>query len=239
MISGIAAGEPFMKTRAMLMGVIVLLMATGCASSTRTVRVAVPPRVDLASFPMVGLVTFSSNSKGELDRLSTDHFLQAVQAAQPGTRVVELGTEQQVLASVKRNTWDATTLRALKEMHGVDAIVMGRLDVKKAKADVNLSANSLFKAMNVRQDVDASLTTRLLEAGTGATMWSDSSQVRANLANASFNSRGEGHFGATDAEAAYGEMVQGLVHHVTDDFRVHYVTRRVRKDDPAYANIAD
>jgi hypothetical protein len=228
-----------MKTKAMLMGVIALLLATGCASSTRTVRVAVPPRVDLAAYPMVGLVTFSSNAKGELDRLSTDKFLQAVQAAQPGTRVVELGTEQQVLASVKRNTWDATTLRAIKEMHGVDAVVIGRLDVKKAKADMQLSSAAMFKRLSVRQDVDAALTTRLLEANSGATMWTDSSQVTANLANASFNSRGEGHFGASDPEAAYGEMVNGLVYHVTDDFRVHYVTRQVRKDDPAYASVAD
>jgi hypothetical protein len=224
--------------KALLLGVVTLLLATGC-SSTRTVRVAVPPRVDLAAYPMVGLVTFSSNSQGELDRMSTDKFLQAVQAAQPGTRVVELGSEQQALASVKRNSFDATTLRQLKEMHGVDAIVMGRLDVKKAKADVKLSAGSIFKAVNVRQDVDASLTTRLLEANSGATMWSNSSKCTTNLANASFNSRGEGHFGATDKEAAYGEMIDGLVYHVTDDFRVHFVTRRVSKNDPAYANVAD
>jgi hypothetical protein len=228
-----------MKTRALLLGVITLLLATGCASKTKMVRMEIPPRVDLAAYPMVGLVTFSSNSRGELDRLSTEKFLEAIQEAQPGTRVVELGTEQQVLASVKRNSFDATTLRALKEMHGVDAIVMGRLDMKKAKADVNLSASSLFKAMNVRQDVDATLTTRLLEADSGASMWSRSSKVTANLANASFNSRGEGSFGASDKEAAYGEMVDGLVFQVTDDFRPHYVTRRVRKDDPAYANIAE
>ena len=228
-----------MKIKALLLGVITLLLATGCASSTKTVRLAIPPRVDLAAYPMVGLVTFSSNSKGELDRLSTDKFLQAVQAAQPGTRVVELGTEQEVLASVKRNSWDATTLRALKEMHGVDAIVMGRLDVKKAKADVSLSSGALFKAMSVRQDVDAQLTTRLFEAQSGATMWSDSAQCTTNIANASFNNRGEGHFGASDKEAAYGEMVQGLAYRVTDAFRVHFVTRRVRVDDPAYANAGE
>src|SRR5215207_10481896 len=199
-----------MKTKSMFMGVMALVLAVGCSSGTRTVRVAVPPRVDLQAYPMVGLVTFSSNTKGELDRLSTDKFLQAVQAAQPGTRVVELGTEQQVLASVKRSTWDAATLRALKEMHGVDAIVIGRLDVKKAKADMQLSSAAMFKRLSVRQDVDAVLTTRLLEANSGATMWTDGSQVTANLANASFNNRGEGHFGASDPEAAYGEMVDGL-----------------------------
>src|SRR5215207_8626933 len=135
-----------MKTKSMFMGVMALVLAVGCSSGTRTVRVAVPPRVDLQAYPMVGLVTFSSNTKGELDRLSTEKFLEAVQAAQPGTRVVELGNEQQVLASANRNTWDATTLRALKEMHGVDAIVIGRLNVKKSKAaaaDMSLSTAAM------------------------------------------------------------------------------------------------
>ena len=229
-----------MKIKALLLGVITLLLATGCASSTKCVRVAIPPRVDLAAYPMVALVTFASNSKGgELDRLSTDKFLQSVQAAQPGTRVVELGTEHEVLASVGRNSWDAQTLKMVKEKHGVDAVLIGRLDVKKAKADVNLSAGSLFKAMNVRQDVDAMLTTRMFESASGATMWSNSAQCRANIANASFNSRGEGSFGATDKDAAYGAMVEGLCGQVTEDFRVHFVTRRVRVDDPAYANAGE
>ena len=228
-----------MNNKAFLFGVIALLLATGCSSGTRTVRVAVPPRVDLAAYPMVGLVTFSSNSKGELDRLSTDKFLEAVQAAQPGTRVVELGSEQQVLASVKRNTWDAATLRAIKETHGVDAVVIGRLDVKKARADVQLSTAAVFKKLSVRQDVDAALTTRLLEANSGATMWTDSSKLTATVSGASFNSRGEGHFGATDPQEAYGEMVQGLVWDVTDAFRVHYVTRRVSKDEMALAGAGE
>jgi hypothetical protein len=228
-----------MNLKSVLLGVITILVATGCASSTRTVRVAVPPRVDLARYPTVGLVTFASTADGQLDRLSTEKFMQAVQCAQPGTRIVELGTERDVLASVNRTGFDAAAVRAIKEKHGVDAIVIGRLDVKRARPDVNFSAGSLFKAMSVRQDVDASLTTRLMESASGATMWSRSGQVTANLANASFNSRGEGHLGTRDAEETYGAMVDRLVEQVTDDFREQYVTRRVRIDDPAYANAGE
>ena len=229
-----------MKHKQIVLGLIVILLATGCSSSTRTVRVAVPPRVNLAAYPVVGLITFSSTASGaDLDRVSTEKFMQAVQCAQPGTRIVELGTEQQVLASVNRNSFDPATLRAIKEKHGVDAIVIGRLDVHKTKPDVSFSAGSLFKAMNVRQDVDASLTTRLMENASGATMWSRSGQASANLADAGFNTRGEGHFGARDAESTYGPMIDGLVNQVTEDFRGHYVTRRVSKDDPAYASVAE
>jgi hypothetical protein len=227
-----------MSARQLVWGLVVLLLATGCSSGTRCVQVAVPPRVDLHAYPMVGLVTFTSNSNGQLDRLSTQKFLAAVQAAQPGTRVVELGTEAQVLASVKRNSWDAATLRAIKEMHGVDVIVMGRLDVEKAKPDFQISAMSMLKRMSVHQDVNAALSAKLIETATGATMWSNGAQATANVANADFSNHG-GSIGATDPQAAYGEMVDGLVCRVTDDFRVHYVTRRVPVDQTAVATAGD
>jgi hypothetical protein len=213
-----------------------LMFLVGC-SHTKTVRVAVAPRVDLHSYPMVGLVTFSSNAKGELDRLSTQKFLEQVQAAQPGTRVIELGTEADVLGSVGRRSWDATTLRSVKETHGVDVVVIGRLDVKQSKPNVSLS--TIVKSLSVSKDVDAALSARLLETSTGATMWASGAQCTANVANASFNNRGEGNFGATDPEGAYGKMLDGLVCRITEDFRTHYVTRRVSKDDPAYASAAD
>src|SRR4051794_7394861 len=101
--------------------VIGCALLVGCSSNTRTIRVAVPPRVDLQHYPSVGLVTFSSsNADANLERLSTQRFLQAVQAAQPGTRVVELGREADVLGSVHRSGWDAQALRAVKESRGVD-----------------------------------------------------------------------------------------------------------------------
>jgi len=227
-----------MNARVCLMSVGLLFALVGCGGGgTRTVRVAVSPRVDLRPYPSVGLVTFTSNAKGELDRLSTQKFLQAVQDAQPGTRVVELGSEQQVLASVDARAWNPASLRAVKEMHGVDVIVMGRLDVTKSKPDFSVS--SMMQRMSVRQDVNAALNTKLLETGSGATMWSDAAELTTNVAHASFNSRGEGVFGAKDAEEAYGDMVGALVWTVTDDFRTHYVTRRVRKEDLAVASAND
>src|SRR3954464_251941 len=141
-----------MSARPFVWGLIVLLLSAGCSSGTRTVCVTVPPRVDLHAYPMVGLVTFTSNGRGELDRLSTQKFLAALQAAQPGTRVVELGTEAQVLASVNRNSWDAAALRAIKETRGVDVVMIGRLDVENAKPDFEFSAMSMLKRVSVRAD---------------------------------------------------------------------------------------
>src|SRR5690242_21187840 len=118
--------------------VIGLALFVGC-SSTKTINVAVPPRVDLRPYPVIGLVAFTSNGNSELEQLATQKFLHAVQSAQPGTRVVELGEESDVLASVHRRSWDAGTLRAVKEAHGVDVVVLGRVEMEKSKPEVHLS----------------------------------------------------------------------------------------------------
>src|SRR5439155_2669901 len=160
--------------RSLLTLIILCSLLAGC-SSTRTIRVAVPPRVDLRGYPTIGLVTFASSSaNAELERLSTQRFLQQVQAAQPGTRIVELGREADVLASVHRSAWDPQTLRAVKEARGVNVIILGRLDVTKVKPKVQLSAMSIWTALDVRADVTASLSARLLETAGAATMWTDS-----------------------------------------------------------------
>jgi hypothetical protein len=220
-------------------GLVAVLLAVGCSSGpkTRTVRVEVPPRCDLRPYPMIGIVMFGSNAKGELDRLSTQKFLRAVQDAQPGTRVVELGTESDVLASVSGRAWDVRTIRAVKEAHEVDVLILGRIDVERKKPDVSLS--TVFKKMSVSQDVDATLSAKVIETGSGATMWTNSAKCTTNMAHASFNGRGQGVFGASDPEAAYGEMINGLVWNITDDFRGSYVLRRVAVEETAVANAGE
>lgn len=221
-----------MKRNLLIPGLVVLLLATGCSSGTRTVRVAVPPRVDLKSYPTIGLVGFTSNEGNGLDKVSTSRFLRALQSAQPGTRVIELGTEQQVLASVNARGWGPATVRRVKDEHGVDAVVIGRLDVERQKPGVSFS--SLVKSVSVRQDVNAELAARIIETDDGATVWMDSAKCTANLANGNFG-RGGGNVSVSDAEATYGQMVDGLVYQVTEAFRVHYVNRRVSVNDTAVA----
>src|SRR4029453_1185682 len=112
----------------------VLPLLFPACSSMRTIQVAVPPRVDLAAYPTVGLITFSSTS-GDVDlgRRCTERFLAAVQEAQPGTRVVALGTEADGLSEVRRGAVDAETLRAIQSSRGVAAVFTGRLEVSKTK----------------------------------------------------------------------------------------------------------
>jgi uncharacterized lipoprotein YajG len=223
-------------SRFLLVFIAPVLLLVGC-SSTKTIRVAVPPRVDLRPYPVVGLVTFSSNRDADFERLATQKFIESVQTAQPGTRVIELGPEQQVLSSVGHKSWDVAALHAVKKASDVDVVIVGRLDMQKAKPKVQLS--TMWKNLSAKADVTASLTARLFETQSGATMWTDSSKLTTTIAHGSLNSSGEGHLGMRDTEAAYGNMIDQLVFEVTDGFREHYVTRRVSRDDPQTASARD
>src|SRR5262245_9224894 len=147
---------------------------TGC-SSYGTIQVPVAPRVSLATYPTIGLVTFASDkADNDMRRLATQQFLEAVQYAQPSTRVVELGEEGRVLGSIDRKKWEAKTFMAIKKKHGVDAVFIGRFDVEKSKPNVSLSA-AMVRSLSVSSDVKGTLSAKLIETGSGATMWTNSS----------------------------------------------------------------
>src|SRR5262245_51750443 len=61
-----------------------------------------------------------------------------------------------------------------------------------------------------------------MEVGSGATVWSRSASSKETVANVDL-SRGVVSIGASDPEAAYGSLIQNVVHQVTEDFRSYWV----------------
>src|SRR5262249_43077799 len=83
---------------------LAFLLMSGCSS---TVLVTVPPRADLKGYGTLGVVDFTSNSGGAAGARATQQLQEQIQAAQPGTRFIELGSRDTVLAAVGRNQLDA------------------------------------------------------------------------------------------------------------------------------------
>jgi hypothetical protein len=180
-----------------------------------------PPRIDLQAFRRIGLVEFSSNAEGRLRTLASQDFLQRVQAAQPGVPVLELGGQDGVLRAIGRDRVDPEAIRAIGRKFDVDAVIIGNLEVTEAKP--RLDVKQVFTSIDVRADVAAALTTRILEVESGATVWTRSAHSTETVANAGLGRNGDVRIGAADPEAAYGSLVQDLVRHVTQDFRPYWV----------------
>ena len=121
-------------------------------------KVRVPPNINLKVYDDIGMIEFSSNAKGNLHAFVTQKFLQSIQSAQPGVRILELGNSERVLSAVRHDQVDADAIKAIGEEYGVDAVITGHMDISNVKPKVELS--SVLKSMKVRADVEAALTVR-------------------------------------------------------------------------------
>lgn len=195
----------------------------GCAS---TVLVKLPPSVDLLKYGTIGMVRFSASSgeNEDLGALTTQKFIQASQEAQPGVAILELGTEDQVLQAVKSGQLDYETAKAIGKKYQVGALIVGELDVSPVRPKVNVSLD--LASISAKAEVNASLSSKLVETAGGATIWTSSRSGTWTLAGAQVGLAGAG-LGISDTEKKYREMVADLVRAVTKDFQPRYERRRV------------
>ena len=201
-----------------------LLALGGCSSNT--VLVSVPPRMPLQSFGTLGLVEFDANARPDIGAQTTREFESHLHAAQPGTRIVELGSRESLLASVGGRQLDAQTLRRIGEKYGVDAIFVGSLTYSEPKTDVQLTDLSRLEG-GVRVDVRGDISSRLVETRSGASVWSSSAWARRSLGKVSV-SADQGVSGGVRNGDPREEMVPTLVYHLTEDFRPSTVRQAVK-----------
>jgi hypothetical protein len=109
-------------------------------------------------------------------------------------------------------------VKLLGTKYGIGALITGNLEVEKVKPSVNIA--TLITEMSVSAYVEATLTAKLVETGTGATVWSNAAQGREKVAAVGIMG-GDTYFNAKDPERAYGALVKRLVRLVSDDFWAH------------------
>lgn len=203
--------------------VMLALLTAGCAHYQ---NVPVPPRVDVTHYGAVGIIQFtSSGPRQELPAHATRRFLQQVLQAQPGVRVVELGTLQQALASVGRTQLDAEAIRMLAARNQVQALFAGALEVTDAKPQVSLA--SFAQSVSVSAQVSATLSATLYESS-GAMVWTDSLTKRDSAGGVSL-SGGDVGVGVQGEERAYQGLVDRETFTIAEPFRGHWIRQRVEE----------
>jgi hypothetical protein len=193
------------------------MLSYGCAH--RAV-VEVPPRVDLREFATIGILEFESASKGTLAKFATQRFIESLQEAQPGVRVLELGKAGELEGLDRKEPLDYRAIKKIGETYHVDAVVFGDLVVNDVRPRIDIVR--AITNMSVAADVDAGLTARVLETGHGATVWTRSSNAMRTVAEVGMSGK-QVRFDADDPDKAYGQLVNSLVNDITYDFRPSYV----------------
>jgi hypothetical protein len=192
---------------------VLLAGGSGCSS---TVLVTVPPRVDLKGYGTLGVVDFTSNSGGAGGARATQQLQEQIQAAQPGTRFIELGSREAVLAAVGRNQLDADAAKRIGKRYGVDALFLGEIAYSDAKTDIRVNDLTKLDA-GLRTEVLGDISARLVETASGASVWSNSGWVRRQVGRVNVSEQGIS--AAMTKSDPREEMVPALVYQITHDFR--------------------
>ena len=202
------------KTVTELIVVLLAVLIMSCKSYT---IVTVPPRFDLKQFNTIGVIQFDSPSDEALAEKATQRFIEYVQAAQPGTLVVELGPEGDLLQAFGFTQLDRDAVKAITEKKSVDALFSGTLTVSDPETNLILSL------LSGRSKVRGELSARLWEGASGALAWSDSAhgvwKLTTSITNLLVN----------DPEARYTKMLDDLSYATTYDFRPTLEQQEVEK----------
>jgi hypothetical protein len=198
--------------------VIIGTVLGGCSS-----KVMVPPRIDLKNHEVIGVIGFTSSAEGKLGELATRRFVEAARRDQGMVRIVNLGSEQQVLNELGRDRLDRETYQILGKGQELNTIVTGRLTVSDIRPSIRIGVDLM--SAGVSADVDAELDVEMIEASTGASLWSASGSDTRTIGQISVLGGKHFAFNADDPEKAYGELIGSLVAQVSRDFQVRWVRR--------------
>ena len=202
---------------------ITLAILYGCS---HTEKVLVPPRVELKAYHSIGVIEFSTNAEDTLKPYVTQNFIQNVQSAQPGTRILELGDEEQLLRSLGHSRLNPETIQSIGRKYNVDAVILGHLQVSEIKPKI--SVFTAAKALNAKVYIELALRTRILETDSGATLWTKATTGKTQVARISLMEGGPISFGISDPKEKYGKLVPNLVYVNTHDFRSTYEYRTAK-----------
>jgi len=194
---------------------LIALILGACAQ--RTVLVTVPPRIDLGAYPTLGIFDFSAKPYPGLGARAARQFQEEVQAAQPGTRFIELGDRDAVLAAIGAKQFDAAAARKIGEKYGVAAVFIGDLAYSEPTVEVKLMDVAKLEG-GVRAEVKGDMASRLVETATGASVWTRSSWARRQVGSVNVSSQ-HGVSGGTGVANPREAMLPALVYQLTHDFR--------------------
>jgi hypothetical protein len=201
--------------RALNLGIAIVLSAAvlGCGP-----KVMVPPKIDLLQHEVIGIIEFDSSNEGELGPYATRAFIEAARRDQGMVRIVELGSEDDVLREAGRHRLSRDIFTALGEMHLLTTIITGELIISDVRPDITITPG--FGFLEFAAEVDAELAVRMVETITGASIWSSSATATKRVGHVTVFGGDEFAFDAEDPAEAYGELIDELVDEVTKDFRV-------------------
>ncbi|KPJ72834.1 hypothetical protein AMJ52_05010 [candidate division TA06 bacterium DG_78] len=200
------------------LGLFAVLIATAVHCGP---KVMVPPKIDLTQHEVVGIIEFGPPSEGELGPYITKKFTEAIRRDQGMVRIVELGTEAEVLKVIGRDKLDKAAFQALGERYDVRTIFAG--EVESSVRPMDLSVTPGFGSVKVEAEMIVSLDAQMVETFTGASVWSGSESETKKVGEVSIFGSRDFDFDAENPDKVIDDLIEEVVEEVTRDFRNTWV----------------
>ena len=200
------------------------------------------PEMALDKYQRVGVINFSSDSKGNLNVLVSQEFLKEVRKSSKKAQIVELGDESKIPESTQQTELNAVVINTIGKKNNLDAIITGHIVINEirqqievhrdaiAKSDIAGKAirfkpddTSTDKTIRAKFDVDASLTVNLIETKTDRTAWTGSVREEKIVTPANiFPGKGTKglFFDVKDSEEAHKGLTGALVQDIISKLRI-------------------
>ena len=206
-----------------ILSMLALLMLGACS---HYVTVTNPPVMDLRSYDSVAVLEFPVMGMAQKSQQEvTRRYLSMLYGAQPGVKILEIGSEPQVLSELGLRTLDPEAIKLIGRKYGVDAVLTGKMNVTALTPSVSL--NRSLTHLDASAKVKGELNAKVRETASGATAWANGAHGTWTLGGFSMNEKGLANIGVSDLSAKYEAMLADLLDVATRDFRPTYSRRKV------------
>ena len=206
-----------------------VLALTACAA--KMVTVTVPPRMELSTYPSIGVIEFVSPQSGTIGADATRKFIANIHSAQPGVRILELGSQAKILQDVGHAEMDFRAIRAIGQKYGVAAVLTGTVELTEPRPTVNISTNLSSLSAKAKAKVDGRMSAKLWETDSGASSWSNNSWGNWTVGGISLSSNGNVSAGYHYSQEKQEQILMSLVNALNGDFWSTYEKRRVEEGE--------
>jgi len=194
--------------------ILIIMVFTGCCK-----KVWHDPVMQLDGLEPIGLINFTSNAEGGIEKMATEKVVQYMRRDQNSIRILELGDMEDVLEAVDEEELNFEAVKKIEDRYNCRTVMTGDLYVSDVKPNLDISFSFPYVAASA--DVKMTLKVKLYETQTGASVWSSSAWKKQELGQIKIF-KDNIRFNADNPEDAYGEIIRDIAWHVTRDFRYTY-----------------
>lgn len=194
--------------------ILAIMLVTGCCK-----KIWHDPVMQLDGLEPIGLINFTSNAEGGIEKMATEKVVQYMREDQTSIRILELGDMKDVLDAIGEEELNFEAVKKIEDKYNCRTVLTGDLYVSDVKPNLDISFSFPYVAASA--DVKMTLKVKLYETQTGASVWSSSAWKKQELGQIKIF-KDNIRFNADNPEDAYGEIIRDIAWHVTRDFRYTY-----------------